>query len=74
MVSDCSSVVNPTSILEWPTKLKDPEVEKEWKLKIGTYVILVSQVALNGKYLAAVTRSNLICIWGEADSDQMHVD
>lgn len=73
LVSDCSSVVNPTSILKWPT-LKDPEVEKEWKLKIGTYVILVSQVALNGKYLAAATRSNLICIWGEADSDQMDVE
>jgi hypothetical protein len=65
--SNCSNVVTQLSILKWPKKLQDPEVENERKLQIGTYDIFVSQVALNGNYLAAATRTNLICIWKEAD-------
>jgi hypothetical protein len=74
LVSNCKSAVDPISILTWPKKLKDPEVEKERKLQIGTYDILVSQVAMNGNYLAAATRSNLICIWNDADLSLMDVD
>jgi hypothetical protein len=68
-----NTVLEPNSVITWP-KLKDFHVENERKLKIGTYEILVSQVALNGDYLTAVTRTNLICVWKKSEHEKMETD
>ncbi|XP_059474822.1 leucine-rich repeat and WD repeat-containing protein 1-like [Neocloeon triangulifer] len=55
----------PSGILNWPKNLRDINVEAERKLQVGTYNILISQVALHENYVVSVTRTNFICVWKE---------
>ncbi|XP_069674110.1 leucine-rich repeat and WD repeat-containing protein 1-like isoform X2 [Periplaneta americana] len=56
--------VAPSTILDWPD-VEDSHVDRNRKLRLGVYDIVVDKVAVssNGRYLVAVTSNNMVCIW-----------
>lgn len=56
--------IRPSEILEWPVII-DSNMDRNKKLTIGNYDIVIDKVAMNyeGNYLVAVTSNNLVCIW-----------